>query len=167
MTLDELNALPVQAAERELLACCGSTRWASAMATRRPFPDAAAVYRAAEEVWTSLEGADWLEAFARHPRIGERSTGWAQGEQSATRDASPETLNRLAQLNHEYERKFGHVFLISATGKSAHEMLDTLRHRMSSNPASELRVAAAEQGKITRLRLEKLLSVPRDPAIAP
>ena len=157
MTLQELNALPAERAARELMNCCGSTRWGSAMAARRPFADLPAVHRAAEEIWSTLDGGDWLEAFAHHPRIGERATGWAAGEQAGTAGASAETHKRLTALNQKYERRFGHVFLICATGKSAAEMLANLESRMPNDPASELRIAAAEQAKITRLRLEKLL----------
>ena len=164
MTLDELNALPVSAAEGELGKCCGSSRWSTAMAARRPFRDAGELYRAADDVWSSLDGSDWLEAFAQHPPIGQRATGWAQAEQSGTRDAASETLDELARLNHEYERKFGHVFLICATGKGADEMLAALKQRIEHNPASELRLAAAEQAKITRLRLENLVSQDREPS---
>ena len=158
MTLDELNAAPPEAAERELLACCGSSRWASAMAARRPFRDPSDLYRAADEVWTALESGDWLEAFSRHPRIGQRVAGWAKDEQAGARGASAETMERLAERNRAYERKFGHVFLICATGKRADDMLHNLEHRMANDPAAELRAAAGEQAKITRLRLEKLLA---------
>jgi OHCU decarboxylase len=157
VTLDELNGLSADAARRELERCCGSSRWAIAMTARRPFRTAADLTRAADEVWWSMEGADWLEAFAHHPRIGERSAGWARDEQSGARAASETTIKELATLNRQYERKFGHVFLIFATGKSAEEMLAELRRRLSNDPAPELRVAAGEQAKITRLRLEKLL----------
>lgn len=162
MTLNELNALPRDAAERELAKCCGSTRWASAVAARRPFRTVDQLRRGADEIWASLDGADWLEAFAHHPRIGERATGWASKEQSGTRGAPAQTRERLAKLNHDYERKFGHVFLIFASGKGADEMLAQLEQRMTNDPATELRVAAEEQAKITRLRLEKLLSSPRE-----
>ena len=161
MTLDELNAAPRGVAERELAKCCGSSRWASAMAARRPFRDADQLYHIAEEVWSSLDGSDWLEAFAQHPRIGQRASGWAMDEQSGTRGASEETLAKLSERNRAYERKFGHVFLICATGKRADDMLHNLEHRMANDPAKEVRITAAEQAKITRLRLEKLLG-PRD-----
>jgi OHCU decarboxylase len=162
VTLDELNALARDAAERQLAKCCGSTRWASAMAALRPFRNVDQLHRAADEIWASLDGADWLEAFAHHPRIGERSTGWASEEQSGTRGAAAHTRERLAKLNHDYERKFGHVFLICAAGKGADKMLAQLEARMNNDPATELRVAADEQAKITRLRLEKLLSSSRE-----
>jgi OHCU decarboxylase len=127
------------------------------MTARRPFRTGADLARVADEVWWSLEGADWLEAFSHHPRIGERSGGWARDEQSGARAASAATIKELATLNRQYERKFGHVFLIFATGKSADEMLAELRLRLNNDPAPELRLAAGEQAKITRLRLEKLL----------
>ena len=158
MTLNELNRMPSDALERELSRCCGSTRWVAAMVGRRPFDSADDLLRAADDVWSALDGGDWLEAFAHHPRIGERAAGWAKDEQSGTRGASAVTMKTLAERNHEYERKFGHVFLICATGKGADEMLAQLEQRMSNEPAAELRIAAREQGKITRLRLQKLLA---------
>jgi 2-oxo-4-hydroxy-4-carboxy-5-ureidoimidazoline decarboxylase len=158
VTLAELNAMSQEAAERELRRCCGSARWAAALAARRPFPDAKRLYQDADEVWWSLDGGDWLEAFSDHPRIGERAAGWAGDEQSKARGASKATLAKLAKRNREYERKFGHVFLIFASGRSAEEMLDELEQRLPNEPAIELRNAATEQAKITRLRLDKMLS---------
>lgn len=160
MTLDELNVLPPEAATWQFAQCCGSERWAVAMTGRGPFGSVEELCRAADEVWWSLEGADWLEAFSHHPRIGERGAGWATEEQSGVRGAPDLTLKTLAELNREYERKFDHVFLIFATGKSADDMLAELRRRLAHDPAPELRVAAGEQAKITRLRLQKLLATP-------
>ena len=160
MTLDELNASSAEEAQRELMRCCGSTRWAVAMSARRPFQSVAALQESARDVWWSLEGADWLEAFSHHPRIGERAAGWAHQEQAGTRGASDETLDAIVKGNREYERKFGHVFLISATGKTADQMLGELRRRLANEPGPELRIAAGEQEKITRLRLEKLITLP-------
>lgn len=157
MTLDELNSAPRDVAERELAACCGSARWAAAMAARRPFVTAEQLYSAADDVWLLLDRTDWLAAFGHHPRIGEKAAGWAGDEQSASRDASADTRERLATMNRDYERKFGFVFLIFATGKSAAEMLASLERRMRNDADTELRIAAGEQAKITRLRLEKLL----------
>lgn len=161
MTLEELNALSREAAERELARCCGSPRWAAAVASRRPYRDVADLCRVADDVWWTLEGGDWLEAFSRHPRIGERSAGtsrsWSNEEQAGAHDAPAETLDRLNRLNRDYERRFGHVFLISAAGKRAEEMLANLERRMTNDPVTELKIAALEQAKITRLRLEKLL----------
>jgi 2-oxo-4-hydroxy-4-carboxy-5-ureidoimidazoline decarboxylase len=160
VTLAELNALSRDVAEHELARCCGSPRWVAAMVARRPFKDAAQLHSAADEIWSSLEGGDWLEAFSHHPRIGERAAGFAKDEQSGVQGASATTMKELASRNHDYERRFGHVFLICATGKRADEMLAQLEQRMANDPATELRVAAAEQAKITRLRLEKLLATP-------
>ena len=157
MTLAELNALDDDDARRELMRCCGSGQWADRMTTRRPFRTLADLQHAANDVWWSLERGDWLEAFSRHPRIGERAIGWASQEQSGTFGAGRDTLDALIRGNEEYERRFGHVFLTFATGKSAEEMLTELTRRLTNDPALELRIAAAEQAKITHLRLEKLV----------
>ncbi len=164
MTLNELNALPRDAAERALSRCCGSARWTAAMANQRPFRDGMQLFQAADEAWWSLSGDDWLEAFSHHPRIGARAAGWASDEQSGARGASRKIRGELAKWNREYERLFGHVFLICATGKPAEDMLAQMERRMNNEPAAELRVAAGEQAKITRLRLEKLLSPSTEPS---
>lgn len=129
------------------------------MAARRPFSSMGMLQSAAEQEWWKLEPRDWMEAFSQHPRIGERkASGWASQEQSGARDATEGTLDELERLNRAYEQKFGHVFLIFATGRSAEEMLAALRTRLLNNADAELKNAAGEQAKITRLRLEKLLS---------
>ena len=158
MTLEQLNALSRSTAREELERCCGSDRWVAAMTDRRPFHGPDELYHAAEEEWWSLGPADWLEAFSHHPRIGERAAGWAKDEQAGVDAASHSTRMALATLNREYEDRFNHVFLICATGKSADEMLGEVRRRLANDPAQELRIAAAEQAKITRLRLQKLLT---------
>jgi OHCU decarboxylase len=160
VTLADFNALSREEAERELCRCCGSHRWAAAVAARRPFDGVDALIQSADEIWWSLEGGDWLEAFAQHPRIGERAAGWASDEQSRVHGAPRATLERLTARNHDYERKFGHVFLIFATGKSAEEILAQLERRLPNDPATELKIAAVEQSRITRLRLQKLLPAP-------
>jgi len=165
MTLAELNALPAEAAERVLLDCCGARACARAMAAARPFADDVALHRVADEVWDRATEADRLEAFAAHPRIGERAAaaaatrhaGWSAQEQAGTAAASERTAQELAELNRAYEARFGHVFLICATGRSADEMLAALRLRIAHDAATELDIAAEEQRKITHLRLEKLL----------
>ncbi len=157
MTLGDLNTLPDESARRELGRCCGSARWVASMSGRRPFLNTEQLLGTADEIWWSLDGGDWLEAFSRHPRIGGRANGWARDEQAGVAGAADDILKALAKLNQSYERKFGHVFLISATGRSAHEMLAELERRISADPATELRNAAAEQAKITRLRLQNLL----------
>jgi len=144
--------------ERDLRSCCASTKWIEAMASGRPFEDWNAMLETASATWSSLSPDDWQEAFRGHPRIGERAAArWSSDEQSGTRSAAPETMKAVADANREYEQKFGHVFLICATGRTADEMLASLRQRMENDAATELRVAADEQRKITALRLEKLV----------
>ena len=141
-----------------MLACCGSKRWAQRMAEARPFSDDAELFADADRIWAALSKEDWLEAFAAHPKIGARAAGQAAAEQAGARGASAETLAALAAANREYEERFGYIFIVRASGKSAEEMLDLCRRRLHNAPAEELRVAAEEQRKIMRLRLEKMLS---------
>jgi 2-oxo-4-hydroxy-4-carboxy-5-ureidoimidazoline decarboxylase len=166
--LAALNALDTAAAAAALQRCCGATRWVNAMLAARPFASAAELYAAGDRAWAALGPDDWREAFAHHPRIGARlpqpsagapatATAWSQQEQRGVEAASAEVRAALARGNVEYEERFGWVFLICATGKSADEMLRELRARLVNDAATELRVAAAEHAKIMRLRLEKLL----------
>jgi OHCU decarboxylase len=165
--LERLNALSVDEAAAELLTCCGSRRWAREMALRRPFASVDRLLAMADEVWWALDPADWDEAFAAHPRIGERkaapaqgerAAAWSRDEQSGAASAGEDVAAALAKGNAEYERRFGRIYIVCATGKSAAEMLAILRERLSNDPATELRAAAGEQAKITRLRLIKLLA---------
>lgn len=157
-----LDALSAAAARQALHRCCASSAWVEEMLRRRPFGDDETLFEAADEAWWALDPDDWLEAFAGHPRIGEReaaafkTAGWSREEQSGVEAAAAGTRRELGEGNRAYEEKFGHVFLICATGKSAAEMLAALRRRMENDPQTELRVAAEEQRNITRLRLEKL-----------
>lgn len=152
-----LNGLPGNAARAALTRCCSSHRWVDAMLAARPFASKRALFQAAEDAWWALGSDDWLEAFGEHPRIGERvNDALARHEQAGMNGAGEETRAALAQGNREYEARFGHVFLICATGKSATDMLGALRARCGNDPATELRIAAGEQAKITRLRLENL-----------
>lgn len=156
--LDRLNALPREEAETRLLACCGSRQWARRLAAERPFAGADDLAEAADRIWRSLPADDWLEAFGAHPRIGQSSSSsWARQEQVGTKSASPETLASLADVNREYEERFGHIFIVCATGKSAAEMLALAESRLHNDPQTELAIAAEEQRKIMRLRLAKLL----------
>jgi OHCU decarboxylase len=158
--LERLNGLPEEAAVAELLAVCHSRRWAERVAAGRPYPDLEALQAAADQVWMVLGPADWLEAFKAHPRIGEsggRSEDWSRQEQAGVGGAGGEVRERLAAGNAEYERRFGHVFLISAAGRDAGELLAALQDRLGNDPETELRVAAGEHRRITRLRLEKLV----------
>jgi OHCU decarboxylase len=158
--LHRLNRLPAAEAVSALLACCASRRWAATVAAGRPYPTPEALYDAAERAWWSLDEADWHEAFAAHPRIGERPAAdpTARSEQAGVRDASAETLAALASGNRIYEERFDRVFLICASGRPADEMLAALQERLGNDPETELRTAAGEQAKIARLRLERLLT---------
>jgi len=151
-----LNGLPADAARAALAKCCGARRWVERMLAARPFGSDAGLLEAAERVWWALGREDWLEAFAAHPRIGE-PTGEARErrEQAGVDGATAATRAALALGNRTYEQRFGHVFLICATGKTADEMLGVLRDRLGNDPITELRIAAGEQAKITRLRLEQ------------
>jgi allantoicase len=156
--LDRLSAAVIEDVESELLACCGSRAWARRMAESRPFQSAADLKETSDRIWRSLGREDWLEAFAAHPRIGEKGSRWSQQEQAGALGSAVKTFVALAVANREYESRFDHIFIVCATGKSAEEMLDLLRARLDNDPETELRVAAEEQRKITHLRLEKLLA---------
>lgn len=167
MTLESLNRIDREDAIRELRKCCGTRVWAETMADARPFPDLRALLAVADRVWDALGPAEWREAFDHHPRIGGMdalrekfaSTGsWASEEQRGVASAPEATLRSLSEGNTRYEERFGHIFLVCATGKSADEMLALLESRMGNAPEAELRVAAGEQAKITRIRLEKMIS---------
>jgi 2-oxo-4-hydroxy-4-carboxy-5-ureidoimidazoline decarboxylase len=154
-----LNALTEPDARAALLRCCGSRRWVERMLAGRPFADDATLFTAAERVWWSLEPADCREAFAAHPRIGERAgDAWARAEQAGMAAADTEMRRAFIEGNRAYEERFGHVFLICATGRSADDLATELQRRLGNDPASELRIAAGEVAKITRLRLEKLVT---------
>ena len=138
------------------------------MSDARPFENLADVIAHANEAWWSLDRDDWLEAFRSHPKIGEKkaaesvsaqSKKWSGQEQAGVNTASAETTNALTKLNNAYEQKFGFIFIICATGKTPDEMLSALRRRVEHDSAEELPIAAAEQCKITELRLKKLLTV--------
>ena len=184
-------------ADRELLRCCGSIRWARRMTDSRPFDTFEVMSATADDIWWSLDRADWLEAFAAHPQIGaadpnqqapaatpsrghgnprrgvsdswRRGWGpaasakkagqaaWSSQEQWGVSDASSDVRERLASRNRDYVERFGYIFIICATGKSAEEMLATLEQRLTNAPDEELRIAAEEQRRITQLRLRKLL----------
>lgn len=164
--LEWLNALPPHDALNEFLKCCGSTRWAKEMVASRPYLNLDGLIARAKDVWWSLEQTDWLEAFRSHPRIGEKkaadhvapqSRQWSGQEQAGVRNAAEQTVDSLAALNREYEEKFGFIFIICATGKSADEILAMLRRRLENEVTAELPIAAAEQAMITELRIRKLV----------
>ncbi len=192
MRLADLNALGDQAAVDAFLRCCGSSRWARQMSAARPFADAAAMAEAADRIGSTLEAEDWLEAFAAHPKIGAGRAGeagragaaggagkagragrageagraggesWSEQEQASVARAGDATLRRLADANRDYEARFGYIFIVCATGKTADEMLALLKDRLRHDACDELAIAAQEQRKITRIRLAKLLEQEAD-----
>jgi 2-oxo-4-hydroxy-4-carboxy-5-ureidoimidazoline decarboxylase len=130
------------------------------MAAGWPYADLPALFEAADRAWSELEPSDWTEALAGHPRVGESggsSPNASEREQKGVREASVDVQSELAEANHGYEARFGHVFLIAAAGKSADEILAALRRRMDNDPVTEARVAAGEHRKIARMRLERML----------
>jgi OHCU decarboxylase len=159
MTLTELNRLPESRAQYELLRCCASHRWAHLMASERPFANVDVLAAAAQRLWWSLAVADWLEAFAAHPRIGERgASAWSVQEQARAAETTDDVRARLVAGNRTYEDRFGYTFIVCATGKAAEDILDILERRLRNQPGDELQIAADEQRKITALRLEKLIT---------
>lgn len=166
MTLHDLNTLPKQQLKEELIKCCGSSAWVNKMLPFFPADDLVELLEDAEEQWWKCSEADWKEAFAHHPKIGDieslqkkfaSTAGWASGEQSGVTTASQQTIEALAEGNKQYEEKFGYIFIVCATGKSADEMLAMLEIRLQNSPEVEIEIAADEQNKITKLRIEKLL----------
>ena len=162
------NALPEMEAAEELLACCGSQRWAQELTRLRPFGSDAVLFETSDRVWWGLRSEDWEAAFRSHPRIGERkaptvatkqSAAWSRQEQDGVDAQNAATLAELARRTEEYEARFGRVFLVCATGKSAAEMLEILTRRLGNDAATELRESAEQQRQITQLRLRKWLGV--------
>ncbi len=167
MTLSDLNHLPAAARAEALGTCCGATAWVAALNQQFPFSSPTALYEAAERIWNDLGEADWREAFTHHPKIGDVNAlreklaspaTWAADEQGTGRQTSQSTLEALAAGNEAYEQKFGYIFIVCATYKSAEEMLALLQGRLPTEPVQEIHVARNEQAKITRLRLEQLLA---------
>jgi 2-oxo-4-hydroxy-4-carboxy-5-ureidoimidazoline decarboxylase len=166
LVLDGWNHLSNDEAAREILPCCGSWRWAHALACLRPFSSEAGLAEKSEEIWWQLDPADWDEAFASHPRIGEKkapesatakSAKWSGQEQGGVAQASGDIQEQLRRANQEYEQRFGRTYIVCATGKSGEEMLEILYRRLDNDEASELREAAEQQRQITQLRLRKWL----------
>ena len=159
--IDRFNEVSDAEAVRELYACFASRSWAERVAAGRPYANFESLWAACEAAWSGLAPADWLGAFAAHPRIGERgghAPDSSEREQTGVHAAPRGTLDALAEENRRYEARFGHVFLISASGRAAGEILAALRQRMSNDPSAEIEVAAAEHRKITRHRLERMLA---------
>ncbi len=167
MTLSEFNKLSNNEQKELLEKCCGSSAWVMNMLSGFPAKDLEELFSKAQENWNGCKEDDYLEAFEHHPKIGdinslkkkfENTAQWAQGEQAAVQETSDEVLQALAEGNKAYEDKFGYIFIVSATGKSAEEMLEILQKRLQNTPEEELEIAAAEQSKIIKIRLEKIFT---------
>jgi 2-oxo-4-hydroxy-4-carboxy-5-ureidoimidazoline decarboxylase len=160
------NDLDAAAAAREILPCCGSTAWATGVASRRPFADAEELFEASDWVWAALSEDAWREAFESHPRIGQQhaqaataeSLAWSSEEQHAAA-AQEETKLALAEANRQYEEKFGRIFIVCASGRSAAEIFEICTARMKNSGTDEMLEAAEQQRQITQLRLRKWLGV--------
>lgn len=167
MTIQDLNNMDQRELRDLLYTCCGSQGWSKIMMMHFPTDSFEELIENAEEEWKECSEDEWKEAFTQHPRIGDLqalrekfSNGREAGEQAGVVNAPDEVLEELARANREYEDKFGYIFIISAAGKSAAQILKNLRERLNNTPETELQTAAAEQMKITRLRLERLLGQP-------
>ncbi len=164
-TLNAWNCADEATAIDTMLSCCEAQNWASAMVALRPIENVFELSEAADRVWAMMSEDDWMEAFACHPRIGERkaasaaakSVAWSRQEQSSVATAELTLLAELADGNAEYEQKFGFTYIVCATGKSADEMLAILKRRLANDRATEWREAAEQQRQITQIRLGKWL----------
>ena len=168
MTIAEFDHLGVEEKKALLHQCCGSAQWVNKMVSELPAEDLVDLLEIAEEQWYACQETDWREAFAHHPKIGDinslkekfaSTAHWAEGEQAEVQQASEQTLQQLAAGNQAYEQRFGYIFIVCATGKSADEMLQLLNQRLYNNPEVEIQMAMEEQNKITRIRLEKLFDI--------
>jgi 2-oxo-4-hydroxy-4-carboxy-5-ureidoimidazoline decarboxylase len=158
--------MPVEQAVSVILSCCGSRAWARGVAARRPFPNPSVLLAASDETWQNLARSDWMEAFQSHPRIGETQSQqaapaqaevWSSQEQGRVKDAGDTIRSALDEGNREYERRFGHIFIVCASSKSAPEILEILRRRLQNDVETEFREAIEQQRQITQLRLRKWL----------
>ena len=165
-TSEKINELTKEEAAELFSKCCGAKKWISGMTEARPFKTDQSIFENAWKIWTALDESDWLEAFKHHPKIGDINSlrekysstkQLEENEQSGVNEASMEVLEELSRLNDEYEKKFGYIFIVCATGKSADEMLSIINNRINNDPQTEIKLAMEEQNKITKLRLEKLL----------
>lgn len=170
MTIEEFNRLPSDEARAALERCCGCTRWVGQMVSRRPFVNLTHLMGIANASWMRLAPDDWREAFGHHPRIGgvaalrqrfSTTADLASREQAGAAGAPQATLEALSEGNRAYEERFGYIFIVFASGRSADEMLSLLRQRLGNDPDAEVKIAAKEQWKIMRLRLDRLLAGPR------
>lgn len=166
MTIQEYNNLILEDKVQALFKCCGSTKWAKALANNGTFESVSHLLQVSDSIWNTCDEDDYLEAFSHHPKIGDvkslekkfaATKEWAAGEQAAVSTATHAVIKNLAKENEVYEKKFGFIFIVCATGKSAEEMLNLLTLRLPNTAESELKIAAAEQNKITHIRINKLM----------
>jgi len=158
VTVADLNALNDDQVRGVLLSCCGSSRWVESMIARRPFASVERLIADANEAWSDTGPDDWHEAFSHHPRIGAKVSGKEAAEQAGAQSAPKSVKEELADVNREYEKKFGYIYIVCASAKSADEMLQIAQERLHNDPSTELRIAAEEQRKIMELRLRKLFA---------
>jgi 2-oxo-4-hydroxy-4-carboxy-5-ureidoimidazoline decarboxylase len=167
LNLEELNKLDETSARMSLSQCCGAEKWVKAMVASRPFLAREQLFEKANKCFDTLSDSDWLEAYTHHPRIGDveslrekfaSTAAWASKEQGSVSDADEAVILELKNTNDKYFDRYGFIFIVCATGKSASEMLEILNSRMENDNKSEIQIAADEQKKITNLRMEKLLS---------
>lgn len=165
ININWINSLSEEKFSQELERCCGSSFWVKQMIKNRPYKDENDFFQKVEKNWWTASKADWLEAFSHHPRIGDIKTletkfantkNWASSEQGSVAEANQSIIKALYDNNIAYEKKFGYIFIVCATGKSAEEMLSILKMRVKNDPEIEIKKAAEENIKITKLRLEKL-----------
>jgi len=161
MTLSSFNNLDKETVAKKLFSCCGSRKWVSLMMETFPYESGKTMVEKATVAWyDKCDKEDWLESFTHHPKIGDRkslSEKFAGKEQESVASASGEIIEALAKANKEYEKKFGFIFIVCATGKSASEMLQLLNDRLRNDKEAELNIAMAEQHKITLLRFKKII----------
>ena len=163
--IEHINQLPSAELREAVYRCCASSRWANQMATAAPYTSIDSLHNKAVDIWSALSNEDYLEAFKGHPMIGAdldalrrkftHTSEWSEGEQAGMESASETVLKRLQTANIEYVNRFGYIFIVCATGKSASEMLSLLELRLSNPAEVEMTIAAGEQQKITTIRLNK------------
>jgi 2-oxo-4-hydroxy-4-carboxy-5-ureidoimidazoline decarboxylase len=168
MTIAEFDHLPQEKKKELLTQCCGASAWVDKMLTVFPVEDLVEFLDAAEQKWNECTQQEQMEAFEHHPKIGDINSlkekfadtaGWAEVEQSGVVRSNEKILHELSKGNEEYENKFGFIFIVCATGRSAEEMLAALNSRLNNSKEEEIKIAAAEQLKITKLRLERLFEI--------
>ncbi|WP_412736320.1 2-oxo-4-hydroxy-4-carboxy-5-ureidoimidazoline decarboxylase [Krasilnikovia sp. MM14-A1259] len=161
--VEAFNSLPVRELQDRLIACCAAPEWGAALVAGRPYPDRVALSAAADAAAQSLSWAEVLKGLSAHPRIGERAAGdsreaqWSRREQAAAAPGDESTRAALVEANRAYEDRFGHVFLIFASGRSPEQILAAARQRLGNDETTERAIVADELRKIAGLRLERLL----------